>query len=1331
MTAPKYNESRTAAKTLSNKPRRILKWFTAIALTVTIALTTGGYWLLTTPSGFYWLLSTAERASGGTLHFEAIDGTATDMQIGKLQFADESTQLHIERFAFRWTPRRLLNKTFHVHAITFGSIAAYTEPSDDETTLPEDLSLPIDIVVEKLTIGALHTYSDRFLDTDEVEAPQPDFSLTDLTLQLDSNAVRHRIGHVALQTPFGALRASAEIASAQPFALQSVIRFDAPEHWGTADIAATGTLAHLQVKLRHRLEHPDTPSQVFLDAQLQPFAPQPVAMITALKAAIIDFNPAAFFPDAPQARLTLHTALRQQADSRLNGTLALINTAIAPLDQAGLPLEAVRTAIAVSENALELNRLNITLAGNASISGGIDWQLDEEYGQAHLDIASLNPAALDTQLQAAHIGGSIRLNGDADRQRIEAGLRDDALKLRLDAAAEHHASRVILERIDLQHGQSRFTAKGELSLPGDLSADEALPFHFTGQLRQFNVADFVQDFESNLNLKLTLTGQLLPGLNGVLDYQFDDSHFKQQSVGGKGRVVYAQPLSVTSDATLQIGANHVRIDGKYGKPGDRLSLQLNAPALEQTGFGLSGAVNAQFNVRSTANLPAIEFDLNSTQLTLPDNQSIGSLAGSGNVQLDQQELALTLSAKQFSAQGSILAEQFDLSIDGQASEHVLLTALRIDSEQTVTVQANGALSGHDKPGATPNWQGQLTQLLVTGPLPVQLQKPAALVLGSDKVTLDNARFSIANGEVELENVFWSPKKLQTQGRFSGISVHPGSDLVAKENMLQLRGSWDIQAQQQLTGTIDISRENGDWYLPGELPHPIGLQRLQLTVQASDGELSGLFDLDSTQIGTATAKIALPITASAQYDFFPPHTALDGSLNVKSTDLSWLGTLTDSTLYTDGQIELETTLGGTMNEPTVQGRLIGQKLALALLDEGLNLDQGELAIRFDQTALHIDTLRFVSPYEAPPKDRLLKKLKLEKKPGSVDITGSLGFADNAHQLTVTLEQVYLDNPPHYWIVASGESTAQMRDNVLNLEGEITTDAGIITQPPITRPQLAEDIVVVDKNVHTADGQESEDEQPTVVNLDVALNLGKQFFLRVAGLEGRLDGSLQLYNDDNNGLSAVGSIATKKTTYRAYGQDLTVERGIVNFHGPLDDPGLNVRAVRKGLAVEAGVEVAGSVRHPKIQLVATPHVPDTEKLSWIVLGRAPDASGLDSSLLLTAASSILGGESGFGVTDRIQDFFGLDELSLRQGGNQTTTQANPFSNPYAYASSTLSGQIGTVGKRISSRAYLSYERGITAATTGITKLTYSLTPTVTVVTQAGEDSAIDLFYTFRFD
>jgi len=112
--------------------------------------------------------------------------------------------------------------------------------------------------------------------------------------------------------------------------------------------------------------------------------------------------------------------------------------------------------------------------------------------------------------------------------------------------------------------------------------------------------------------------------------------------------------------------------------------------------------------------------------------------------------------------------------------------------------------------------------------------------------------------------------------------------------------------------------------------------------------------------------------------------------------------------------------------------------------------------------------------------------------------------------------------------------------------------------------------------------------------------------------------------------------------------------------------------------------GSVRHPRVTLVSTPNVPDTEKLSWIVLGRKPDPGGLDTSVLLAAAGSILGGQSGGGITEQITKALGIDEISFKQAG----------------IGSSLSGQIGVVGKRISSRVYLSYERSLTTATMGIT-------------------------------
>ncbi|MBK8121751.1 MAG: translocation/assembly module TamB domain-containing protein [Sulfuritalea sp.] len=235
----------------------------------------------------------------------------------------------------------------------------------------------------------------------------------------------------------------------------------------------------------------------------------------------------------------------------------------------------------------------------------------------------------------------------------------------------------------------------------------------------------------------------------------------------------------------------------------------------------------------------------------------------------------------------------------------------------------------------------------------------------------------------------------------------------------------------------------------------------------------------------------------------------------------------------------------------------------------------------------------------------------------------------------------------------------------------------------------------------------------VETDIALDLGTRFHLRAAGLAARLAGDVRVRGDGDSPLSANGSIATRDASFDAYGQRLTVERGIVNFQGPLDDPGLNVLALRKGLPVEAGVAVTGTAQRPVVRLVSIPPVPDAEKLSWIVLGRAPDAGGTDSALLAAAAGAILGGPGG-GPIGQISQTLGIDEFSLRQAPDGDT----------------LTSQILTVGKRLSDRAWLGYEQGLTAAT-GVLIFTYALSPRISIVTRTGGDNAVDVFYNFRFD
>jgi translocation and assembly module TamB len=552
--------------------------------------------------------------------------------------------------------------------------------------------------------------------------------------------------------------------------------------------------------------------------------------------------------------------------------------------------------------------------------------------------------------------------------------------------------------------------------------------------------------------------------------------------------------------------------------------------------------------------------------------------------------------------------------------------------------------------------------------------------------------------------------LSSKGSFTGIGLRAGlrPDLTAPDDkgVLRLGGEWNIESATQ--GRLHIVRESGDWVFPGEQPMPLGLRALEFTAHAGNGRLTGELTAQGARLGEWHASVTMPLAKSATGFSVPDRTPLTGHILINIPDLAWLAPMMSDNLRSGGKLALKADVTGTYGSPALRGQVRGDDLAIVLLDQGLRLQQGQLLARFDQKSLHIDTLSFIAPHDPKPKDALLKDLNLGNEPGRLSASGILDLSGKNGSIDIIASHLPLSQRPDRWIIASGSGYARLNNNQLSLGGTITADAGLIGQGISNRPQLSDDVVIT--------GQQQPIRKGPHLSVDASLNLGEHFYLRSSGLEARLSGQLSVR--DAQDLKVTGSIATRDANFEAYGQKLTVQRGIVNFQGPLYDPGLNILAVRRGLSVEAGVAVTGTALHPAVKLVSTPDVPDVEKLSWIVLGRAPSSTGSDSSLLLAAAGGILGG-SGAGITGQIKQALGVDELSLGQDVNSPTVNNNP-----------LSSQIVTVGKRLSSRAFISYAQGITAVA-GVTKLTYTLTPRVNIVTQAGMDNAIDIFYTFSFD
>jgi len=171
--------------------------------------------------------------------------------------------------------------------------------------------------------------------------------------------------------------------------------------------------------------------------------------------------------------------------------------------------------------------------------------------------------------------------------------------------------------------------------------------------------------------------------------------------------------------------------------------------------------------------------------------------------------------------------------------------------------------------------------------------------------------------------------------------------------------------------------------------------------------------------------------------------------------------------------------------------------------------------------------------------------------------------------------------------------------------------------------------------------------------------------------------------------------------------------VIFDGPLDTPGLDISAWRRHQQVEAGIKLTGTLQTPRVELISKPPVSEGEKLSWLVLGRAPtQAGGADLAVLQAAGGALF--DRGSGEASRQRGFaarFGLDELGVR-------------------SSSALESNVVALGKRYD-KLYFGFERTIGTTTESLVKLDYALTQRVSLRGQTGTTSGVGLFYRYYWD
>lgn len=539
-------------------------------------------------------------------------------------------------------------------------------------------------------------------------------------------------------------------------------------------------------------------------------------------------------------------------------------------------------------------------------------------------------------------------------------------------------------------------------------------------------------------------------------------------------------------------------------------------------------------------------------------------------------------------------------------------------------------------------------------------------------------------------------------------------------------AWDLKFASALSGRLRLARRDGDLRIPGDPPIPLGLKRLQLEVVAKALEgarsrVNATLDLETEKMGRVSATATTQINGLG----LDPRQPVRADLNADIADLAWLSLFVGDTLELGGSLKAQAQVQGSLAGAwTATGNIEGDKLRVVRIDDGLRLIDGTLRARLAGDKLILDSLRFPAVLRVMP-DEWRTREWITTNPGAkggyAELKGEWGLMDMAGRLGLKLYRFPAIQRSDRYAMVSGQIDVDIALPRIAVNGDIMVDAGWVSLEILQGvPSLDDDVQVV------RPGQEKAG-PPMQVELNIKVDMGPRFYITGMGLDAGLVGSLQILTQGGR-LTGMGALSTRGGGIEAYGQKLRLRRGTLTFQGRLDNPLLDIEALRTGEAVEAGVRVSGTAQRPRIDLISYPDVSDVEKLSWLVLGRGPDAGGGDTALLLSIGTALLGGGQP------LYKQFGLDDVSIRSGAIGSSGSLLPdrtvASSVNRDADSDLATQFLVASKRFANGITLSVEQAMAGSET-VGRASYRLAQGLSLDIKGGSVNGIELVYRWLVD
>ncbi len=815
-----------------------------------------------------------------------------------------------------------------------------------------------------------------------------------------------------------------------------------------------------------------------------------------------------------------------------------------------------------------------------------------------------------------------------------------------------------------------------------------------GHMNGLNPAQLRQDVPGRLNFDFRAGGAPF-GKTGSIEFTL--SHLAgtlrgQPASGGGG---FSKPAGSTGwdfhQVDLQLGHTHIQLDGGLGSTPD-LRFALDADDLSLFDPGAQGRISARGRYAGSRDAPLLLFKARGSDFQWQgyDMDSIDAdvdvdLKGEGRAQGKVEVAGIrhgarTIQHVTLNLAGTGKTQQVSLDVDAEPLRGLLSASGMVENGQ---------------------WHGQIRNLSVDdgADLALRLEKPVPVTLGPRQLDLGNLCVTgdQARGCITAQrqpNGYWtsafSAQDMPLRAFTAGLTQN--MDYLGTIN---LRGLLTGSPGSLPTGSV-----SGE-LMQAELRHNLGNGRVDslalgsgsVQAEATTTDFSAKLALDAGGSGAITATLAGERNSGPWRDY-PVH----GQLAAHTDGMSLLDMYVGGIDKATGQLSTSVNILGTLGDPVLAGELHLRDASIDVYQVNLALRELSLDAQFDTQSLS-----------------LTGQSKLGN--GMAHISGTLNWRNNEPHGTLHMEgdRLRILDVPEARIDASPNLDFKLDGHRIDATGTVLIPWARLEPADLTNTVLASG------DEQLVGAPEVAPEQRWTVSSNIRLTLGDDIRINALGLQASLGGGLQYTRDKEGNTRGQGELTIKSGKYRAYGRLLDIDRGRLIFNGPMDNPGVELRAQKEFTDVTAGVNVRGTLRSPRITFYSEPELAQSQIASLLLAGGSLDsvqnnnAPGAARNELLTQAGGIL--------AQRIGPHVGIDDIGVESGFGSSTFASG--TTPGTAASANTDTSL-VLGKYLTDRIYISYGISLAEAINTF-KLRWTIAKGWTLKTEAGQARSADLVYT----